>query len=468
MRHIDPDSEAWGGGDETDGAVELPPFVREPWGMVRRRWPWMLVALLLGLVATAVATQVIKPRFLATATLLITGQQIPEDFVRSTVREDTLENVNAMAGELLSRETVARMVEELELSPQPGETLFAQVTRIRSEVELSPQQLLPGRNRGGGNSMIVGIDFRSQDPEEAAAVANALASLFAEASVERRSSQAERTTSFLVRQLERDEEELRTQSQLVSEFRRQHRGELPSELDSNLRRLELVSKRRQTLLAQIAAAENRIATLEATAEKSENERLLESLRQQLANEFAANTEAHPNVIALRERIARLKEIVAEEEAVPGEGASREIASERRSLELLRSQLADAERAIEELSARIDRTPAVGEQLAVIEQKEKVLRDQYLASLRKVEDSELAESLERAQQGSRISVLDPASVPTSPEQPSWLIALGGTVGAVALAVALAVLLELVDPVVVTADQLEKLARGRCLGALPRLA
>ena len=58
-----------------------------PVGLVRRRWSWMLLALVVALTATAWFVFSMKPRYVASARLLVTTQQIPEDFVRPTVRE---------------------------------------------------------------------------------------------------------------------------------------------------------------------------------------------------------------------------------------------------------------------------------------------------------------------------------------------------------------------------------------------
>lgn len=466
MTGFDPEFKRWEGGDDADESPSLPEFLLDPWGVVRRRWPWLVFVLVAGLAATGVAVKLMPVTYIAEATILITRQQIPEEFVRSTVQDDSISNISAMVGEALSREKIAKLIRDQGLAPGvPDDALGALVADLRSRIDVAPRETV---SRGRESSIIYGVDFRSEDPIEAAAVANALAGLFQEASIERRSGQARRTTAFLKRQLEKDEAELREQSALASEFRRMHRGELPSELQTNMRRLELLSERRQSLVTQIAAKENHIVTLEAIpppTNKSESMLLLESLRAQLATESAVNTDEHPNVVALRDRIARLGEIVTQERT---QGRARHIVqAARREVDLLETQLVESDDAIRDLNERIDRIPAIAEELAAIEQKEGVLRERYLASLRKVEDSQLAESLEMAQQGAQVSILERAGVPTVPERPSWLVALFGLAASVGLALALVVLLELVDPVVVTIPQLERIAEGPCLGSLPHV-
>src|SRR5262245_46073705 len=97
------------GGGSSQGA--LPEFLLDPIGVARRRWLPMVSCLVLGIAATIVGLIAWKPTYLATASILITSQQIPEDFVRSTVREDTLANINAMVGKVLSAENLSQLID---------------------------------------------------------------------------------------------------------------------------------------------------------------------------------------------------------------------------------------------------------------------------------------------------------------------------------------------------------------------
>jgi capsular polysaccharide biosynthesis protein len=95
----------------------------------------------------------------------------------------------------------------------------------------------------------------------------------------------------------------------------------------------------------------------------------------------------------------------------------------------------------------------------------VLRDDYTASLRKVEAAELAENLESARQGGQVSILDNAAVPTSPATPRWIVLFAGIGATLGLAVAVALLLEFVDPVVIGSSAVAKLSDRPVLGTVP---
>lgn len=461
----DASSSSFGGSDEEE-SIGLPPFLTDPKGMIKRRWPWMLGALTLAVLTTVTVVFLFKPTFVATAAVLISGQQIPERFVATTVEEDSISAINAMVGQVLAHDSVMPLIESAGLfKDQVGKTPSTNLVQLfRDRTDLYPRQ--PLSRRRGQSALIYAIDFTSEDPDEAAQVANALASMFVEASIDRRSGQARKATDFMRRQLERDEREQRERAKEAAEFRRVHRGELPSELATNLRRLELLSGRLELLEAQSQSKETQIIALESEprlSAPSTNETLLLEIQRQFANASAIYTDEHPNVVALEQQLRRLEAKVREE--TRGTGQSVRLLSEMRELEIIKGQQRSAQREIDEISARVDRTDAIGEQLSLLAQREQVSRENYLKSLRKVEEAELAESLESEQQGALVSILDPAFPPNSPGMSRIQIATFGIAASFALALLVALALELLDPVVIGSDHLEKLVRRQCLGSMP---
>ncbi len=450
-----------GAGDEGEGGG-LPEFLLDPIGVFWRRWLPMALCLAVGLIVTIVAVILWKPVFLAKSTILITSQQIPKDFVRSTVEEDSLSNISAMIGEVLSAENLSNVIDRHNLFPKiAGEAARIDlVNQMRSRISAAPQ-IRPGERT---QSIVYEIGYESGNPQEAAIVTNALAALFIEASVERRNTQARRTTVFLRNALDRTEKELREQSGRVTAFRQEHRGELPDEQETSLRRLELLAGQRESLAQQITAKEDRLISISSHgSEASESEVMISDLRRQLARETAIHTDSHPNVIALRERLARLEE--ANRNAPLSDSTSRMIKDERREVARLREQRDRIEAELAELNNRVDRIPRIAEELAALQQKETVLRDDYTLAMRKVEQAELAENLESARQGGQVSILDPAAIPTSPKLARSMVLLMGLAASLGLAVGVAGLLELIDPVVIGARHVAKFSDRPILGTVP---
>ena len=460
---------------EEERVVEagLPEFVRDPIGMLQRRWLAVVATLAVGTAATAVVTLTQTPIYSARATVMLVGQRIPEDFVRPTIEEDASERIDALVGEVLSIRSLTEIIETHELYPElrarlPLSELIARMRSLIS-VELEPQLTTsPGPRPQTQTTHILAIGFSHTDPDKAATIANALARLVTDIGVRTRTERARTTTEFLGRELTGAEAALREVSHQISQFQQEHRGELPSELDSNLRRLERLQQQRQSLAAQIGEAETRLAMAAVQSPDTSPEAQLEQARADLARERAVNTETHPNVAALRRRIEALERVVSGASAGPATSREHFTRVGRREIDDLRAELAATEHELQELDARVAGTPARAEQLAALEQQLKVVEETHLDLLRKVQEAEIAESLELAQQGERMAILDQAVPPAEPDRPRWKVAVRGGVASLGLALCAGILLEWRDPVLSTVKGVESASGLPVLGTVPRIS
>lgn len=416
----------------------------------------MLSGMVLSLLATVGVIASVKPTYWATATVLVTSQRISERFVQSTVEAGEFEKISAIQGELLSRGTLGKLVETYDLygGADSSATTVQRVGQMRSNItfELDDGQGRPGI---GDGARIYAISFSHGSPDVAAEVANDLASRFTLAHLQMRGDHARITTRFVRRELERTEKELQAQEHLITQFKQRNRGELPEELQANLSRLERLHERHQALALQIAAGDRNGGGSTGAGERlplTPNDRLVR-LRRQLEEQRAFRTAEHPTVVSLERQLSRLKEEIAKAPpplaALPEAGGFDPLAPSA-----LRIELGKTEAAINVLDAKVARMPQHHEQLAALERRAEALRESYRDFLHKVEEAELSEAVELAQQGERATVLDRAIPPTQPETPLWLLGAAGVVLSLGIALGLAILLELLDGVILRSDQLEE--------------
>ncbi|HEY8120649.1 MAG TPA: hypothetical protein VII78_04980 [Myxococcota bacterium] len=457
---------------QEEEAGQLPAFLTDPRGVVRRRWPWIAGTLALGVIGTAIFVAQIPVTYLASATLVINEQQISDSFVTNTVTENPLQQLDALVGEILSRERLAPLVEKHKLYPElRKQTGMSELVGLaRSNVVVAPSGSVIPQKRGTPASVFT-ISFRDLNAKTAAAMANDLATLFTAAAGKASGDAARTTADFMRAERDRSERELRAQERLISEFKEKYRGELPSELGTNTSKLERIALQRQTLTGQLEAAETRLSDLEHLgdlASPSSPYARLNALRSKLVSEQAINTDEHPNVIAIKRQIEALEREVASNGAGTGD-PSQAIALRtlRDEVKGLRGDLAGLTAETAALEERVARTPLREEELSALLQKQLVLHETYISNLRKLEAAELALSVQSAQQGSRVEVLDRAVPPQSSES-TRLKYLFACLGASVLgALGIAMLLELLDPVIVSAKQIEDEIGLRVLGTIGRI-
>jgi uncharacterized protein involved in exopolysaccharide biosynthesis len=456
-------------GGEGNGLTE---FVRDPVGMLQRRWPWMLPALCLGLAASGIVSWSVEPGYYAEATVLLASQQLSEELVEPTVHDDALSRVDAIVGEVLASPNLTELIERHRLYPElAAETLDNAIARVRSNTTIELGKSVT-RTRRGETAQVYLIGFEADRPELAAGVANDLANTFVAASVSARLRLHSLATDFLRRELESASNELREQSRKIAEFKQAHRGVLPSDLDANLIKLERIQQERQSLAQQIAEAEGRVVMLSSAADgEASPDTRLEALRAELRRLQTTHTEKHPDVRALQHEIASLERQIGPEAASsrPAPVLSRASLREttHQTVERLRSQLEETERQLADFDERVQQTPIYAEQLAALQERELILREGYFEFLRKLRDAQLAEDLQQAQQGAHASILSPARPPSHPVRAPWKYAAVGVAASVALALGLGMLLEAIDPVLVTAHQVERAGGFPVIGSVGRI-
>jgi polysaccharide biosynthesis transport protein len=446
--------------------------LRDPRGVLQRRWRSMALVFAASLVACLVWILLQPPLYRAHASVLVESQKVSEDFVRPTSQEDAVERINALTGEVLSRQKLQEIIEQRNLYPwlTKDHRLTEALVMLRSSLTVEIDRGLAGGTGRADRARILSIDFVDESPQTAADVANDIAHAFNLAGIRLGTQQARLTTEFMRREVENNEAALREQSKKVSEYQQQHRGALPAEMESNLRRLERLQQQRNSLAMQIAEAETRAATIvaQSSALDSSPSGRLQELRAQLAKELSFNTESHPNVIQLRRQIALLEQDLAKHPEAGSATGGRAVADAvRGEVGQYRDQLAQTDREIVELDAIVARAPPLTEELQALQERETVLRETYQESLRKVKEAELAENLALAQQGNRVSVLDSAFPPTKPERTRRNTAAAGFVGSLALGCLAGLFLEWLNPVLLSRGSLEAAGAVPVLGCVPRI-
>jgi uncharacterized protein involved in exopolysaccharide biosynthesis len=400
--------------------------------------------------------------------VLLASQKVTEDLVKPTSQASPLEGIDAFAAEALSTKNLTRVIEEFALFPEERQERSAEAVAalMREKVSI---EAVEGNARPQGpmrfeKSKVLNIGFESHDPTQAAAVATRLAQIFQAEGLRIRSEQARLATEFMRREVKSAEEALRVQKAAIAEFEEAHHGELPSDQEASQRRIERLEDQRNALMTSAAEAETRLATASSTTDATSPAARLAAVKGQLAAERAVSTDTHPNVISLKRQIADLENEVR----TGGGGGGAGVGAGRRELANYREQIAAADAEIEEIEKRMARMPQREVELSGLQQRAKVVEESYFQLLAKLKETELAESLELSQQGGVVAVLQEATPPLGPEKGRLKIAAAGLMASFGLAFALALLLELRDPVIATAQGVEALAGVPVLGVIPKVS
>jgi uncharacterized protein involved in exopolysaccharide biosynthesis len=171
-------------------------------------------------------------------------------------------------------------------------------------------------------------------------------------------------------------------------------------------------------------------------------------------------ETAPRVRILQSRIAQVERVIQSLGGIsavqnPTETIQAQIEQVEAQIGFLAEQLESTSTQLEELEGTLDLTPGISVSLESLERDYQNVQEQYNSAVERLAIAQTSERIELASRGQRIIVLEQASTPTDPSSlPPLLVAIGGTIGGLMLAVGLVVLLELTSKVVRRPSDLTK--------------
>jgi polysaccharide chain length determinant protein (PEP-CTERM system associated) len=469
---------------------------------LRRKW-YIIIPFMLSVALSFGAYKYMPKMYKATTVILVQAQKIPESYVRPTLTESVGERLNTISQEILSRTRLEWVINEFNLYPDLLSKLHMEeiVDMMKTKIEVKVQR-----------QNAFSISFEGTDPGTVMKVTNKLASMFIEENLKFRESRVGGTAEFISKELEAAQSNLKKKEDTVRRFKEKNMGQLPEQLEANLRILERLQQQFKTTSDNLSAAEDRIVLLQNQIEQvmdrqsgggfssrtlttrrsltqAESAQLeskgeqslaaqLNGLKKDLANAEFKYTESHPDVVELKRKIAaleprvrkqeeererRLRELREREEETAADSNSQapltflDPAAQRLitqyKAQFKEAQL-EAKRLKEEMGSlreqialfqrRIEETPKREQEMVQINRDYELLRTYYQSLVDKKYQSQMAENLERKQQGEQFRILDPARLPEKPYKPdrNKVLALGAFFG-LAIGLGLAWLRESVD-------------------------
>jgi polysaccharide chain length determinant protein (PEP-CTERM system associated) len=374
-------------------------------------------------------------KYTASTLVLVIPQRVPTELVRSTVTSGISERLNVISQEIMSRSRLEAVIDEMKLFPSEAKTVDreALVAMVRSNIQVDLPRRAPGPETAGYFS----IKYTSKDPQIAADVANKLSSLFIEENLKQREQQAVGTSEFLANELKVTRERLEVQGKELADYKRRYMGELPEQRDTNIRLLEQMQNQYQRNEESLRAAQDRQLLIRKQMQDLENPTLqpgesasgsrargsfetqLEEMKKSLAELQTRYTERHPDVVSLKRKIIEMEK---RKDAfnINNDPRYRELANAMAATDLEIKRLQDESGKLRSqmglYRGRVEGATVREQQMSSLVQEYENTKRLYESLLKKGEEAQQAENLERRQKGEQFRVVDPARVPEKPVQP----------------------------------------------------
>lgn len=465
---------------------------------LKRRWLLIIpfcIAMLAGIYLALVLPKIYK----ANTLILVRPQRVPTDYVRSIVSTDIDQRISTIKQQIMSRTNLERVIEKFKLFSGPDHADMFMEDKITSIRKLIDVEVTRSRHSSGADAF--SVSYRGSDPQTVMNVANTLADFFIDENLKVREAQAIGTSSFLEDQLTATRVRLEDVEKQIGEYRKKYMGELPDQLDTNLRvldRLQLQLNERQNNLQE---AKNRLILLDQQIEANQKfysggvagapntgqPLTLAQLKQQLADLKATYTNRHPDVIRLKRQIDELEAGGAGAGTVAGTAEQEKSGSATSPLQNrfladqvqqrnatyldiknLESEVADMIRQIKEYQRRVEITPTREEELLSLNRDYDNINESYNSLLKRKLEADIAVNLEKKQKGEQFRIVDHARLPQKPVSPDLRKLLIMAVAAgLGLGGGIILLLDFLDTSLKKPDDIESDLGIPVLATIPRL-
>jgi polysaccharide chain length determinant protein (PEP-CTERM system associated) len=470
--------------------------------MARRRWLWILLpTVVVGALTVAVGRRL--PRlYTSEALIVVEPQQVPADFVQPTVSGTVADRLEYIQEQILSRTQLSQIIAKYGLYANQSYTPDQRVSRMLSDITVKPIMADSPMPKVSAFR----ISYQGPSPALAQEVCRDLSQLFISENLTVRAQQAQGTEAFIDGRLQQATQKLRSLEGQLKQLKSKYMGSLPeqeganlqvmsqlqAQLQANADNLARAQQQKTYLISLSQAVQGATGAAVAQAPKPPNplEADLRNAKAQLAVDEQLYTPAYPGVVQMKAQVKALTEQLAAQKqeaaapkpaspakAAPAKGAAKpalppqdqgQIVVLNQQIQEYAKQQTKINKQIADMQARIERLPAVEEQLTNIQNAYDVAKANYTTLLEKKDQASTGAAMEQQAEGEEFRIVDPANLPQKPSSPdlSRIDLLGGMAG-VLLGLGCGFMVEMRDAVVRVEADLEYYTKVPILATLPLL-
>lgn len=289
--------------------------------VVHRRYKVFIGVFILVMITAVAIAVLLPPVYRSQVSIIVEEQQIPENFVQSTITSYVEQRIETITKQVMSRPNLLNIIQKYNLYRDLADTHTEE--EIVAEMRKNISREMWTANIGRINVATIGftLSYSGKYPEQLQAVANELAYLYIDEEHRSKEKMATVTTDFLQEELDNFKSTISILENKISEFKRLHFGELPENFSGNVQALDRLERLSIDIDREIRTLEERKLYLNSQLSNIEPmtpimvdgknvmmnpaERL-KRLRLELLSKQTVYSEKHPDILKLRKEIKELE------------------------------------------------------------------------------------------------------------------------------------------------------------------
>lgn len=414
--------------------------------IVKRR-KWAIVFPLCIVFFLAFVITLVLPRiYRSTSTILIEEQDIPPEYVKTTVTGYAEQRLQSISQRVMSSQNLSGVIKRFNLYPDLRRKLTNDevIDIMRKDIQFAAISVdVVDRGRGGAPTPMTiafTLSYDGRNPQMVQQVANVLASLYLEENLKARADRAKEASKFLNEETKTMQEQLAEVDAKIARFKDKHVNELPELMSINIQTLDRVERDIDMLRQQLRTAKEREGYLQAQLAgipvdaSSQDRMLLKELKAKLVQLKSRYSDKHPDVKKMKTEIAELEERVKATPVKASNGKHRfqpddqpdnpayvsfsaQLSSVQAETSTLQHQIEDLNRKRNDYYKRIEDSPKVEEEYKALMSERNNIQAKFDDMMKKTMEARVAQGLEKEQMGERFTIIDPARLPERPVKPN---------------------------------------------------
>jgi polysaccharide chain length determinant protein (PEP-CTERM system associated) len=455
----------------------------------RRKWSFILPAVFIFFIAAIVAFA-LPSIYKSTSTILIEEQDIPAEFVMSSVTSYAEQRLQSIHQRIISFTKLLDMINRFNLYPDLKKRWTTEeiVEKMREDIVLEPISTdVVDRRTGRPTAATIAftLSYEGKNPQIVQRISNTLTTLFLEENLQVREKQATETSEFLENELEKVKESLAKLEAKMAVFKEAHMNELPELLQVNMQSLNNVESNMERLSEQLRSMKEREGYLQTQManvpreDENRDKMRLDELKVQLVSLQARYSDQYPDVKKTRVEITELEKRLDNKNPASVKAGdlpdnpvyitlAAQLSSTQAEIVSIKRQIQEANKFAGVYRQRIVNTPKVEEAYKAILIERDNTQEKYNDLMRKHMEARVAQGLEKEQKGERFTLIDPARLPEKPDKPNRLaIMLIGIVLSIGAGVGWASFREFTDPSIRNSESLVTATSFPVLASIPEI-
>lgn len=300
-------------------------------GAIRRRYKLCLFIFIFVFLIAVLVAMLLPAIYKSSAMILIEEQQIPTDYVKSTITSYAEERLQMITRQIMKYSQMKKVIQQFDLYPEmvANDEMGKAITELKESIQLETISFTEGDKTA---TVAFSLSYEGAEPKVVMKVTEALSQLYLHEEHKARAKLASVTTDFFKQELAALKEQVKFYEDRMREFKSKYIGALPENTAFNMQnvsRLEMELERINTsirsledrkiyLKGQLANVEPLSPVTTSSGKLASNpKQRLKGLRLELIQQQARLSEKHPDIRKLKAEIAKLEAQVGESDEAVG-------------------------------------------------------------------------------------------------------------------------------------------------------